>query len=90
MREIRQSDFQGVCGQCRYWEDCRGSCRAYAWSKGEDWFSPYPLCQLYAERHPEEARPHLHDLDRSLATVHTVERLPRVEALASIDRRPSL
>jgi radical SAM protein with 4Fe4S-binding SPASM domain len=85
MREIQQSDFEGVCGQCRYWEDCRGSCRAYAWSKGDDWFSPYPLCQLYAERHPDQARPHLYDLDRSLHSGRPTTRLPRVEAIASID-----
>jgi radical SAM protein with 4Fe4S-binding SPASM domain len=87
MREIRQSDFQGVCGQCRYWESCRGSCRAYAWSKGDDWFSPYPLCQVYAERYPEEARPHLYDLDLSLlGGERATERLPRVEAIARINR----
>lgn len=87
MREIRQSDFQGVCGQCRYWEQCRGSCRAYAWSKGEDWFSPYPLCQVYAQRHPEEARPHLYDLESAVAAgERATERRARVEAIAAIDR----
>ena len=59
MREIRQSDFEGVCGRCVFWEECRGSCRSVAWSRGETWFSPYPLCELFAQRYPEEARPHL-------------------------------
>jgi radical SAM protein with 4Fe4S-binding SPASM domain len=63
MREVQQADFRGVCGQCQYWESCRGSCRAYAWSKGEDWFSPYPLCQVFAERYPEQASPHLRPKD---------------------------
>ena len=90
MREIRQRDFQGVCGQCRYWEQCRGSCRAYAWSKGEDWFSPYPLCQAYVERYPEEARPHVHDLGLAAAAgVGATGRLPLVEAIARIDARAS-
>jgi hypothetical protein len=88
MREIRQSDFEGVCGQCRYWEQCRGSCRAYAWSKGDDWFSPYPLCQTYAERFPERARPHLYDLEAVAGGGTPLpERLPRVEAIARIDSR---
>ena len=52
MRDIKQSDFDGVCGRCVYWEECRGSCRSVAWSRGKTWFSPYPLCEMFAERHP--------------------------------------
>jgi radical SAM protein with 4Fe4S-binding SPASM domain len=53
MRDIRQSDFDGVCGRCVFWEECRGSCRSVAWSRGTTWFSPYPLCEMYAQKYPE-------------------------------------
>jgi radical SAM protein with 4Fe4S-binding SPASM domain len=59
MRAITQDDFAGVCGKCTFWEQCRGSCRAVSWTRGENWFSPYPLCQRYAERFPERVREHL-------------------------------
>jgi radical SAM protein with 4Fe4S-binding SPASM domain len=54
MRRISQRDFDGVCGRCTYWDACRGSCRSVSWTRGEHWFSSYPLCEMYAERHPEE------------------------------------
>lgn len=59
MRQVTQADFQGVCGKCLYWEECRGSCRSVSWTRGDSWFSPYPLCQMYAERYPERVRGHL-------------------------------
>jgi hypothetical protein len=30
-----------------------------SWTRGDSWFSPYPLCQLYAERYPERVDGHL-------------------------------
>ena len=84
MREVVQSDFQGVCGKCRHWEGCRGSCRAYAWSKGTNWFSPYPLCQSFAERFPDVVKERLYDGDISVPpSEDLIERLPRVKALAT-------
>jgi radical SAM protein with 4Fe4S-binding SPASM domain len=64
MREIKQEDFDGVCGRCTYWEECRGSCRSVSWTRGASWFSPYPLCQLYAERYPEKVAGLLHPIER--------------------------
>lgn len=85
MREVTQQDFQGVCGKCVYWESCRGSCRAYAWSHAENWFSPYPLCQLYAEKYPETVHDRLYDTDISVRKSESqIERLPRVKTLATI------
>jgi radical SAM protein with 4Fe4S-binding SPASM domain len=85
MREVTQRDFQGVCGKCVYWENCRGSCRAYAWSHAENWFSPYPLCQAYASKYPERVRDRLYDTDISVFQSESqVERLPRVKTLATI------
>ena len=85
MRAIEQRDFQGVCGKCRYWETCRGSCRAYAWSHGDDWLSPYALCQRYAEAYPERVRAHLIDEDIAVpASAPAPARAPRVQALADV------
>lgn len=85
MRTIEQSDFRGVCGKCRYWETCRGSCRAYAWSHGDDWFSPYSLCQRFAERYPDRVREHLLDEDIAVAgSPCAPARRPRVQALADV------
>jgi radical SAM protein with 4Fe4S-binding SPASM domain len=84
MREVTQRDFQGVCGKCDYWENCRGSCRAYAWSHAENWFSPYPLCQAYATKYPERVHGRLHDADVcAVACEDKIERLPRVKTLAT-------
>lgn len=58
-RRIKQTDFQGICGRCLYWGDCRGSCRSVSWSRGKDWFSPYPLCHIYAKRYPEKVKDQL-------------------------------
>jgi radical SAM protein with 4Fe4S-binding SPASM domain len=83
MREVTQQDFQGVCGKCVYWESCRGSCRAYAWSHAENWFSPYPLCQAYAAKYPERVHGRMHDADVSVVVSESqIERLPRVKTLA--------
>jgi radical SAM protein with 4Fe4S-binding SPASM domain len=60
MRCITQRDFDGVCGQCTYWSSCRGSCRSVSWTRGDHWFSSYPLCQMYAERYPERVEGRLH------------------------------
>ena len=60
MRRITQEDFDGVCGRCVYWAECRGSCRSVSWTRGSHWFSPYPLCELYAERYPEKVAGLLH------------------------------
>lgn len=85
MREVTQRDFQGVCGKCVYWESCRGSCRAYAWSHADNWFSPYPLCQAYAEKYPERVHDRMHDADISVVESESrIERLPRVKTLATI------
>lgn len=65
MREITQADFDGVCGRCTYWEECRGSCRSVSWTRGADWFSAYPLCQLYAERYPDKVAGLLHPIERA-------------------------
>lgn len=54
MRQIKQEDFDGVCGRCTHFAACRGSCRSVSWTRGEHWFSSYPLCEMYAERYPEE------------------------------------
>jgi radical SAM protein with 4Fe4S-binding SPASM domain len=56
LRDLGRRDFPGVCGRCAFWETCRGSCRAYAWSRGGSWVAPYPLCQVFAERYPDQAR----------------------------------
>lgn len=54
MRQITQADFDGVCGRCSYFAACRGSCRSVSWTRGEHWFSSYPLCEMYAERYPDD------------------------------------
>jgi radical SAM protein with 4Fe4S-binding SPASM domain len=69
LRAVEQSHFAGVCGKCKHFETCRGSCRAFAWSHLDDWFSPYPLCQAFAERYPERVREQLLDDDIALPPV---------------------
>lgn len=46
LRELTQSDFDGACKTCAYWENCRGSCRAVALFNSGEFTSAYPLCDM--------------------------------------------
>lgn len=56
IRLLKQEDFKGFCAKCKFWFQCKGSCRAAAASVGGDILSPYPVCQEYVRRYPERAK----------------------------------
>jgi radical SAM protein with 4Fe4S-binding SPASM domain len=49
-RYVGAEDLQGICGDCVWKHSCKGSCRAMAYEEGEDFFSPFPVCQEAADR----------------------------------------
>lgn len=50
--------LRGICADCVWKRSCKGSCRAWAYSEGEDFYSPYPVCQDAADQgfFPDEYR----------------------------------
>jgi radical SAM protein with 4Fe4S-binding SPASM domain len=49
-RYVSTDELQGICGDCVWKYNCKGSCRAKAYEQGGDFFSPYPVCQEAADR----------------------------------------
>jgi radical SAM protein with 4Fe4S-binding SPASM domain len=47
---VGAEDLRGICGDCVWKYQCKGSCRAKAYEEGGDFFAPYPVCQEAAER----------------------------------------
>lgn len=47
IREIKQSQYKGVCSVCKYFSECRGSCRSVSASIGGEILSSYPYCEQY-------------------------------------------
>lgn len=54
IRNLQQRDFIGICSQCQFWAECRGSCRAISSSVGGELLSPYPACEQYARAFQKE------------------------------------
>lgn len=46
LRNINQTDMDGPCQTCRYWEGCYGSCRAWSqsWDENQKWTGAYLRC----------------------------------------------
>ena len=38
-------DLDGICGDCIWKYNCKGSCRAYAYEEGSSFSAPFPICQ---------------------------------------------
>jgi radical SAM protein with 4Fe4S-binding SPASM domain len=57
-RYVSGDNLQGICGDCVWKRTCKGSCRAWAYVEGEDFESPYPVCQEAADKgyFPDEYR----------------------------------
>ena len=49
IRELKQKQYKGICGCCKFFDDCRGSCRSVAASIGGNILSPYPYCEQYSD-----------------------------------------
>jgi radical SAM protein with 4Fe4S-binding SPASM domain len=49
-RYVSSDELQGICADCVWKYNCKGSCRAMAYEEGGDFFSPFPVCQDAAER----------------------------------------
>jgi radical SAM protein with 4Fe4S-binding SPASM domain len=45
LREIGEGRVKGVCGNCVFYEACRGVCRMSSYSHYGEVDAPYPLCQ---------------------------------------------
>lgn len=48
LRTLKQNQYEGVCSACKFFDECRGSCRSVSASIGGHILSSYPYCEQYA------------------------------------------
>ena len=53
IRNLKQSDFKGLCAKCNYWKHCLGACRSVSYSNGNNLLDPHPFCVLMFVQHRE-------------------------------------
>ncbi|MEM7175100.1 MAG: radical SAM protein [Chlamydiota bacterium] len=47
IRNLKQKDFDTLCGKCPYWTTCLGACRSISYASEGKLLSPHPFCASF-------------------------------------------
>lgn len=75
IRNLKQSDFKGLCAKCSYWKSCLGACRSVSYANGDSLLSPHPFCNLVynAVKNNKIGKTELLDSERTYEWIKQIE-----------------